>query len=368
MNILIVTESFPPHCGGSGWSTLQLVKALQKNHRVTVVHLGGTHTNYEKIPVIPLRSGRSVEYFPFLLRKKIANIITKTKADVIHAQHLRSAFAVPQDTKAKKIVTIRDYWPVCYDGTLFNTKNQVNISPGILPNLKKLVQENKLMGLFTAPFFLWRTWKAKKTVNRFDTVICVSNFVKKVMEEQGIKNLFTVPNMIDRDYLQNIPAKKTNTLLFVGKLEVSKGPHIALGAAKKLGLDIGFIGEGTMKKSLQEKNTTFYDYLSNKDVLSHMRGARVLVLPALWNEPLGRTLLEGAGIGAKIVATAAGGTPEILPDYPYLCKRTVDSCAEAIKGAMRDNTITEKMNKMAERYSPEKVTPLFEAVYKSDSK
>ena len=38
MNILLATDSFPPNCGGSGWSTYELARALgERGHTVLVV-------------------------------------------------------------------------------------------------------------------------------------------------------------------------------------------------------------------------------------------------------------------------------------------------------------------------------------------
>ncbi|MBA3640448.1 MAG: glycosyltransferase family 1 protein, partial [Acidobacteria bacterium] len=38
MNILLPTDSFPPNCGGSGWSTYELARGLvERGHNVLVV-------------------------------------------------------------------------------------------------------------------------------------------------------------------------------------------------------------------------------------------------------------------------------------------------------------------------------------------
>ena len=38
MRVLLVTDSFPPNCGGSGWSTFELARGLRtRGHVVSVV-------------------------------------------------------------------------------------------------------------------------------------------------------------------------------------------------------------------------------------------------------------------------------------------------------------------------------------------
>src|SRR6185503_6519586 len=40
LRVLIVTDSFPPRCGGSGWSTWELVRGLiARGHHVDVIKL-----------------------------------------------------------------------------------------------------------------------------------------------------------------------------------------------------------------------------------------------------------------------------------------------------------------------------------------
>src|SRR5262245_38983181 len=62
LNVLIVTDSFPPVCGGSGWSTWELVRGLQGGgHNVDVVKIeigspaGITSGQYESVPVTTFR-------------------------------------------------------------------------------------------------------------------------------------------------------------------------------------------------------------------------------------------------------------------------------------------------------------------------
>ena len=63
LRILLVTDSFPPGSGGSGWSTFELARQLQqRGHRISVVHAsageatGVEETTYEHIPVTRYRT------------------------------------------------------------------------------------------------------------------------------------------------------------------------------------------------------------------------------------------------------------------------------------------------------------------------
>ncbi len=63
MNVLLATDSFPPVCGGSGWSTYELARGLRdRGHRVLVVKVaagpGGDEeeTTYDGLRVIEFRA------------------------------------------------------------------------------------------------------------------------------------------------------------------------------------------------------------------------------------------------------------------------------------------------------------------------
>ncbi len=62
LNVLVVTDSFPPVCGGSGWSTWELVRGLQgRGHHVEVVKVeigspaGVESGHHESVPVTTFR-------------------------------------------------------------------------------------------------------------------------------------------------------------------------------------------------------------------------------------------------------------------------------------------------------------------------
>ena len=49
--------------------------------------------------------------------------------------------------------------------------------------------------------------------------------------------------------------------------------------------------------------------------MSLLQAADVASVPSVWPEPLSRSIMEALGCGVPLVATAAGGSPEILTDW-----------------------------------------------------
>ena len=51
------------------------------------------------------------------------------------------------------------------------------------------------------------------------------------------------------------------------------------------------------------------------DVVSLLRASDVACVPSVWPEPLSRSIMEALACGVPVVATAVGGSPEILKDW-----------------------------------------------------
>ena len=148
--ILLPTDSFPPRCGGSGWSTYELARELRgRGHEVLVVKVvagardGEWETEYEGMRVIEFRAYapgipglrnyfKNERLYPRLTRR-IEALIRTERIDIVHGQHVLSA--PPSVLAAKRggipsVVTVRDYWPVCYRSDLMHTPTGLALCPG----------------------------------------------------------------------------------------------------------------------------------------------------------------------------------------------------------------------------------------------
>ncbi len=79
-----------------------------------------------------------------------------------------------------------------------------------------------------------------------------------------------------------------------------------------------------------------------------LRGAHVHVIPSRWDEPFGLTTLEGMASGCAVVATATGGTPEVVGDAGVLVPREDPTAmAQAIAGLLDDQALRERLGARA---------------------
>lgn len=63
-----------------------------------------------------------------------------------------------------------------------------------------------------------------------------------------------------------------------------------------------------------DKNIKFLGLVSRSELPDFYRACDIFIHPAIWNEPLGITLLEAMACGKPVISTPRGGIPEILID------------------------------------------------------
>ena len=153
MRLLIVTDVFPPICGGSGWSAYELARGLRAHgHELTIVRprLGGAAPTEEEefdgfrpvafsapAPGIPfVRNWFRNERFWPRFAEWLDTVIHANQVDLVHAQHALSA--PPSVTAARRagipsVCTIRDYWPLCYWTDLMLNPPAGAVCPGCTP-------------------------------------------------------------------------------------------------------------------------------------------------------------------------------------------------------------------------------------------
>jgi glycosyltransferase involved in cell wall biosynthesis len=114
--------------------------------------------------------------------------------------------------------------------------------------------------------------------------------------------------------------KPLDYLCFIGRFISSKGPHLAIELAHKVGIPLRMAGEPTEYfkfkiEPLVDGNFIQYVgpvYGDSKSQL--LGGARALVYPLEWPEPFGLVMIEAMMCGTPVAALDIGTVPEIV-DY-----------------------------------------------------
>jgi len=97
--------------------------------------------------------------------------------------------------------------------------------------------------------------------------------------------------------------------LFLGRLQSSKGWRWAVEGARRTNRRLVIAGgwRPTLSRSVR-----FIGTVDGVKKASLLAGARLLWMPALWDEPFGLTLIEALWSGTPVLGTRRGALPEVL--------------------------------------------------------
>jgi glycosyltransferase involved in cell wall biosynthesis len=112
---------------------------------------------------------------------------------------------------------------------------------------------------------------------------------------------------------------------YFGRIDREKGVHVLLDAWRRL--DFGpdearllVMGSATVhadaaayRAELEELATDTVRFVpGRRDVVTPLHASDVVVVPSVWQEPFGRTVIEALCTGRPVLASRVGGIPEIL--------------------------------------------------------
>lgn len=346
LKILMPTDVFPPRCGGSGWSSFFLAKALQeRGHRVDVVvpvfgtsktvveeyeGLRVTRLGFKEDSALPLlRTYIRTEKFWKQGSKLIEKIIREGKYDLVHAQNvitIPASIIACKRARVPVVSTIRDLWPVCYLGTGVHGPGGEHVCAIEGECVSCWFSEEGLFTkLFSPLIFAYTRHNValrQALLKQSDAVTCLGLFQKKLFEKLLGRKVHYVPNYIETSKLKNVKkhAFKQPTILFAAKLDYRKGAHLLVQAAAlmKNKADFVFLGDGPLKKRLEQRakqlgvRAFFKGDVPRDQVLSMTKGAAGVAMTMPLPESLGRTVLETGALGVPIVAFATGEQPYVI--------------------------------------------------------
>jgi glycogen(starch) synthase len=413
LRILLVTDSFPPVCGGSGWSTWELARGLvARGNHVEVVKVdprapAGVHERaYEGVRVT--RFCRQSTNLPVVrnfaknerlwgeLSEYLVSRLTDGQFDVVHGQHVMSvvpAVRAGAQTGTPVVATVRDYWPVCYWSDLIYDPDAASLCPKCSVTMMTQCVRPRAGAAFPAawpliPYMRRNLTTKRRTLARANAVIAVSHAIaddlKRRAPELASTPLYTIPNPVDMTHLDEIHAGAAAPMegpyvLYAGKLAVNKGVQFLLDAYSKAGLTWPLViaGDGPLRASVETGaaargiDVRMLGWLGRTETLAWMRHATMLAFPSYGPESLSRVLLEAAGLGVPIAAMDTGGTRDILhADTTALLSRDLDGFARDLARLAADEALRRTLGDAARadvhmRFHAATVVEQIERVYRS---
>jgi glycosyltransferase involved in cell wall biosynthesis len=110
---------------------------------------------------------------------------------------------------------------------------------------------------------------------------------------------------------------------FLGRFAASKGPHIAIDAARAAGVPIRLGGAPQEHEQLYFEReiaprlgpgVEWLGELAQAPKVSLLRGALCLLCPIQWEEPFGLVMIEAMLTGTPVIALGCGSAPEVVDE------------------------------------------------------
>jgi len=357
LRVLITTDSFPPVCGGSGWSTWELVRGLAaRGHHVEVVKVeigspvGVFESRYSGFRVSIFRSRapdvpvvrnvvKNERLWSKLTRYLLESRVGTGEVDILHAQHVLTTVPSVRAgilASVPVVATVRDYWPVCYWSDLILDSASTALCPGCsVGRMRECVASRAggsaaAMAAWSVIPYMRRNLRTKRsTLAQSGAVIAVSSVIADDLRararELAETPVFTIPNAFDFheiDAAYNTSSRPLDVpyAIYAGKLAPNKGVQFLARAfaEAEAGLPLVVLGDGPLRGELEAEGARLgldlrvLGWQDRPVVLQWMRHATLLAFPSLGPESLSRVLVEAAALGVPIAAMDTGGTRDII--------------------------------------------------------
>jgi glycosyltransferase involved in cell wall biosynthesis len=351
MKIAIINSFYlPDEIGGAEKSVRYIAEALaSKGHQVCVICLSKSpraeELNNVHVTRLPIRNiylptvditnrvglmkalWHGVDSYNVFSRHDLHFALKELKPDLIFTNNL-SGFSVSAWSAARSfnlpiVHTIRDFYLLCPKGTMLADK-QACVAP-----------------CYKCQVFSYTKRRCTKLVSH---VVGISKFIL----DQHVKyNYFpgisasVIPNPYDAPESPYRSPQDNLVMGYIGRLAPEKGLEILLGAFRNAishtaQLKLIVAGEGNeeyvdlLRQLAQGLPVEFVGRVQPERFFPEID---VTIVPSLWEEPLGRVVIESMAFGKPVIATPMGGIPELIgEDQGFL---TVDASLESLSSVFQ---------------------------------
>lgn len=331
MKICLVNSLYHPYSHGGAERSVQFLaeSLLSCGHKPIVVTLGEGESLQEINGVVVYTIRLANLYWPFrditskrlikpiwhvvdsfnpVMARKVARILEIEKPDIVHCNNL-GGFSVAIWLEIKKrniplVHTLRDYYLLCPRTSMFK-------------NARNCEKQCLICSIYSMP--------KKMLSSAVDCVVGISEFILHKHLDFGLfpsAKRFTVHN----SYGSNSIIRKINTSSdrltfgYIGRIHSSKGVEDVLEAfislsPSKTAFVVAGKGDAQYVSFLRERyNTENISFIGHVAPEIYYQQVDVSIVPSLWHEPLGRTVLESYAFGVPVIGSNRGGIPEIIDE------------------------------------------------------
>ncbi|NEX45855.1 glycosyltransferase [Pseudotabrizicola algicola] len=201
-------------------------------------------------------------------------------------------------------------------------------------------------------------------LRRAPVTVAISQHMQRVARDlAGVGTARVVYNSVPDTFHASPPAVRLDPdrmrFGYIGRIHPSKGVvdllegwgRSALGEQGHRLEIAGDIQQGFARADLLEAPGV--TYLGRVEALPFLDRLDVLMVPALWAEPFGRTIIEGLARRCYVVAGPRGATKELIPTgcgetLPEVTAEAVSNCLKRLQQTLRPDALSRAFDAQAE--------------------
>ncbi|MFH1536203.1 MAG: glycosyltransferase family 4 protein [Patescibacteria group bacterium] len=194
------------------------------------------------------------------------------------------------------------------------------------------------------------------------------DWMDRVLGDGYKDQIRVIPGGVDIDRFKKVDTKDIDqrfglegkkVVIFAGKLTPYKGVKYLVYAAKKIKGEVLILGDGSERKNLEKivndgqiSNVRFLGHFGDDTnfLVKFYSRANVLVVPSVWDEPLGLVILEAMACETPVVVTRKGGIPLAVKDGKnglFIKSRNANDIAEKVNYLLQNDEKCLKMGQKA---------------------
>ena len=168
------------------------------------------------------------------------------------------------------------------------------------------------------------------------------------------------------------PDEKHNFLFQLARISPTKGQHIAIEVARRVGVPLVLAGkvdadaceyfEREIKPHLGE-GVTWHENVVGDEKQHLLARARAMLFPIQWEEPFGIAMVESMVSGTPVIAMARGAASEIVePGVTGWLANDVDGLVDAYS-RLGDIDLERCVKRASQRFGPAQMADGYQSVY-----
>ncbi len=268
-----------------------------------------------------------------------------------------SVVVAAQDAGARVAVSLHDYHAVCPQGQFFDVRagSICHRKPGGPACVTRHCMASKTWVGKAAHLYRWRVQRGRgglpTRVRHFGMFSPKSiEILRPFLPEDARIHPMHLPILADPG--PRVPAERNRRFVHSGRLSREKNPGLLIEAARRIGAEVRFIGDGPLRGELEAMGyagASFSGWVGAAELARELEGARALALTSVWYEVNPIAPVEALGRGIPVLAsddtTTTGEIVEGETGFAFRSKDAAD-LAERM-GRLLDDGVCERMSRAA---------------------